>query len=264
MFLLNCHTPPMDLGTPPEVLGLTDLPILYKAAPTADLRGQLAFDFDVCGVKTAAIPVLNEVATVRDTAAFIAHEAFHQYQSEIFHESDSLPEERYPIQDRTNAALVILEMKLLDAALSGSSDKLRQFIAVRHERWSRNAAVHTFEHYLETHEGTAKYVEAYMREGRASGASDYIASELRRFYEKGAIAAPDLPRNRVYAVGAAIAILLDRFSPSWKSAIAEATTLICLPFCATVCRLMKRLSLAGLRMQSETADTMSFSRRRNR
>jgi hypothetical protein len=214
--------------------------VLYHEGSYGDLIGQLAFDFEIGGVKTVAIGLpedLQGMPIPADVylAGFIAHEAFHQFQAGHFGEIPWQREERYPILDRENTALACLEMKLLMNAVSRSEagarreveDLLRLFVAVRAERWRAGEAfVAGFEQGLEIREGTARYVEmkalsliksttrlpgfaALSFPGRLK--EDFLA----RFTGE-AVSPEDMPRNRLYPVGAALGYLCDFLGLEWK------------------------------------------------
>jgi hypothetical protein len=214
--------------------------VLYHEGSYGDLIGQLVFDFEIAGVKTVAIGLPEDpqgLPTPRDVhlAGFIAHEAFHQFQAGHFGEIPWQREERYPILDQNNTALACLEMKLLMDAVSRSEagarpdveDLLRMFVAVRAERWRAGEAfVAGHEQGLEIREGTARYVEmkALSLIKNAAGLPGFASLSfpgqlkedfLARF--SGETVSPeDMPRNRIYPVGAALGYLCDFLGLDWK------------------------------------------------
>jgi hypothetical protein len=115
-----------------EVEGFTESPegwpdlgtkALFHDGTYGDLVGQLAFDFEVGGVKTVAIGLPeNPEGYPRPLdvhlAGFIVHEAFHQFQADHFGEIPWQREERYPILDTDNSALAALEMSILMDAVN--------------------------------------------------------------------------------------------------------------------------------------------------
>jgi hypothetical protein len=238
-------------NAPERVEGFTACPegwpelgtkVLYHKGSYGDLIGQLAFDFEIGGVKTVAIGLPEDpqgmpVPTDVYLAGFIVHEAFHQFQAGHFGEIPWQREERYPILDRQNTALACLEMKLLMNAVSRSEagarreveDLLRMFIAVRAERWRAGEAfVAGFEQGLEIREGTARYVEMKALSliknvtrlpGFASLSLPGCLEEdfLARFAGE-TVSPEDLPRNRLYPVGAALGYLCDFLGLEWKPA----------------------------------------------
>jgi hypothetical protein len=216
--------------------------------PLGDLAGQLAFDYDVAGVRVAAIPFLPTMLNAPVQAfAFVVHEAFHQYQRERFGEVESGSEERYPMLDSVNTALTVVEMRLLedavDAAARGDRAAVlrlaRAFAAIRAERWRRGGTLVAFEREKELTEGTAKYVEVrsvgamseLCARDRARGGADafcsafegvtstsYLLEDFAGRLPGGVLAPEDMPRNRIYPEGAALGMLLDFLGVEWKPA----------------------------------------------
>jgi len=147
--------------------------VSYHDGSYGDLVGQLAFDFEVGGVKTVAIGLPEDPKGLPSPldaylAGFIVHEVFHQFQAVHFGEIPWQREERYPILDRDNTALAALEMRILMDAVSRAQrgarpeveDRLRMFAGVRAERWQVGGElVARHEQGLEIREGTAQYVQ---------------------------------------------------------------------------------------------------------
>ncbi|UCC29141.1 MAG: hypothetical protein JSU86_13170, partial [Phycisphaerales bacterium] len=86
-------------------------PVRFHAGPYQGLVGQLVFDFSLGDLKTIAIGLPGDPSKARrlrnrspEKVLFehIVHEAFHQYQHEVFGEIPWGREERYPILDRDN------------------------------------------------------------------------------------------------------------------------------------------------------------------
>jgi hypothetical protein len=215
--------------------------VLYREGSYGDLIGQLAFDFEIGGVKTVAIGLPEDpedMPTPTDVylAGFIVHEAFHQFQAGHFGEIPWQREERYPILDRHNTALACLEMRLLMDAVSRSEtgarrdveDLLRMFAAVRAERWRAGEAfVAEFEQGLEIREGTARYAEmkAISLIKNTTGLPGFASLSVPGRLEEDFLARfagdtvspEDMPRNRLYPVGAALGYLCDFLGLEWKS-----------------------------------------------
>jgi hypothetical protein len=232
--------------------------VLYHEGPYGDLVGQLAFEYAVDGIRTLAIGFPESLPESLENAelkmfGYVVHEAFHQYQNEHFGEVPWAREQRYPIEDRENAALAYLEMLALIDALTEAKDgevgrcrgPIARFLAVRDHRW-RNADpfVATYEQGKEVHEGTARYVELtsfdLMRElaytstvtGAASPLAGHFADAampdylIARFGDRmgdGFLRIEDLFRNRIYPVGSAQGVLLDALGVEWKAAAEEHT-----------------------------------------
>jgi hypothetical protein len=214
--------------------------VLYHKGSYGELIGQLVFDFEIGGVKTVAVGLPEDpkgLPTPTDVhlAGFIVHEAFHQFQASHFGEIPWQREERYPILDQNNTALASIEMKLLMDAVRRSEaearpdveDLLRMFVAVRAERWRAGEAfVAGHEQGLEIREGTARYVEmkALSLIKNATSLPGFISltfpGQLREDFQarfSGETVSPeDMPRNRIYPVGAALGYLCDFHGLDWK------------------------------------------------
>jgi hypothetical protein len=226
----------------------------YHAGSYRDFVGQLAFDLEVGGAKVVALGLLEgqfeafgpKTATL---LGFIVHEAFHQYQNETFGDIPWEREERYPILDADNSGLAALEMRILAravaASLQGRREEaeagLRQFVAVRSERWAAAPPfVARYEQGQEIREGTAAYVEkksldlvrGLAFDSALSRWTTPLAKDLeplpaadlfRRDFEArttdGAVSPDDMIRNRIYPLGSALGFLADLWGPDWKEAL---------------------------------------------
>jgi hypothetical protein len=235
-------------------------PVRFHEGEYGNMIGQIVFDFPLDDTLTVAVPVpdavpemagLERLSYEEYVFGFIVHEAFHQYQYEAFGEIPWEREERYPILNVENTANAVLEMRLLADALgavadddkSRCKDLTRMFGAVRKHRWGKHADfVGRFEQGLEIREGTAKYVEvkaldlvkglSYHSDVPASPplpdkmgdvtALDLLRTEFEARILDGSVSPEDMPRNRVYPVGAAQGLLLDYFGVDWKDAAQRA------------------------------------------
>lgn len=224
--------------------------VLFHSGQYKDLAGQLVFDFLVDSTKVAAIPVAGKSEV--ELFAFIVHEAFHQYQGSAFGEIPWEREEKYPIQDLQNTALAYVEMRLLMDALraSGKGEMkkctgfIRQFVAVRSFRWEKGDPIMAkYEQGQEINEGTAKYAElrsiSLVKElkyqsslaGLADPLSEdfssilmpeYLLADFQVRITDSSVSPEDMPRNRLYPVGAAQGFLLDYLKIKWKEKAQEA------------------------------------------
>lgn len=214
--------------------------VLYHEGSYGDLIGQLAFDFEIGGVKTVAIGLPEDpqgMPTPTDVylAGFIVHEAFHQFQAGHFGDIPWRREELYPILDRHNTALACLEMKILMDAVSLAEagarldveELLRMFVGVRAERWKAGEAFAAgHEQGLEIREGTARYVEmkalsliknAAGLPGLASfSLPGWLKEDFLARFTGETVSPEDMPRNRIYPVGAALGYLCDYLGLEWK------------------------------------------------
>ena len=224
--------------------------VLFHSGQYKDLAGQLVFDLPIDSVKVAAIPFSGKSEV--ELFAFIVHEAFHQYQGSAFGEIPWEREEKYPIQDSQNTALAYLEMRLLMDALRASDkdqmrkcrDFVKQFVAVRSYRWQNaDPFVAKYEQGQEINEGTAKYAElrsiALFKEleyksslaGLTSPLFEnfspilipgYLLSDFQARITDSSVSPEDMPRNRIYPVGAVQGFLLDYFKIDWKKKAQQA------------------------------------------
>lgn len=233
-------------------------PALVKRDGVDGLVGQLSFGHQVPGGRTVAVPLYDSIPAElgprdRYLYAFLAHESFHQYQREAFSDVDTPSEESYPILDVENNARAALEMRALERAVSaldrGDTSQARrrgeEAVAIHAVRWrALNDAGRAIERAKEVVEGTAKYVETravdrlarrcrtasqdvpreLCRGFRAMTAARWIGEDFSRRLEDGTLSPRDMPRNRIYAVGAALGLLLDAFDPGWKSRVERAGT----------------------------------------
>lgn len=144
-------------------------------------------------------------------AAVLVHECFHVFQARehptwIANEAVLFT---YPFEDATALALARLEMEALSRALSAPSPKCwaERAMTLRRERFAKMPAeAVAYERGTELHEGLAQFVDG-LAEGRKE-------VKFRTF-------APDEFRSRSYKSGEAIARLLDRLNPEWKSKVAD-------------------------------------------
>ncbi|TKJ42264.1 hypothetical protein CEE37_00880 [candidate division LCP-89 bacterium B3_LCP] len=244
-----------------EVEGFTSYPsdwpsmgteVLFHSGQYRDLVGQLGFYQKVDTVIVVAVPYVNR--SIVDLFAFIVHEAFHEYQFEAFGEIPWAREEKYPIQDSENTAWAYLEMRLLmDALRSMEADDpakcrqyAQQFAAVRQHRWeSGDPFIAQYEQGQEINEGTAKYVElkcislmtdlhyssslkdvatSLLDDFSSISMPDYLLQIFENRLTGNSISPEDVPRNRIYSVGAAQGFLADYFGIDWKSKAQAAGT----------------------------------------
>ena len=224
--------------------------VLFHSGQYKDLAGQLVFDFPIDTLKVAAVPLTGKSEV--ELFAFVGHEAFHQYQGSAFGEIPWEREEKYPIQDSQNTALAYLEMRLLmDAVRASGKDQIRkcreyvkQFVAVRSYRWQKgDPFVAKYEQGQEINEGTAKYAELRsivlikQLEYKSSLAGlisplsedfspilmpEYLLADFQARITDSSVSPEDMPRNRIYPVGAAQGFLLDYFKINWKKKAQQA------------------------------------------
>ncbi|MBD3217062.1 MAG: hypothetical protein GF310_02210 [candidate division Zixibacteria bacterium] len=201
------------------------------------LAGQLAFMVEVDTIRVAAVPYWERSA--QETYAFIIHECFHQFQYDNGWKIPWEREEKYHIQDSVNTSLATLELLVLEDALQmaieDDKEKCREyigrFVAVRKARWSRaDEYLRKYERGKELQEGTAHYIEnrsiACIKdldaEAKFEDSSKYLDLPhllLKRCQARltdYAFSPEDMPRNRIYPVGAVQCYLLDYLGVDWK------------------------------------------------
>jgi hypothetical protein len=166
------------------------------------------------GVLTAGVLLDRETKVdERALAGTLIHEAFHAFQArrhpDWFANEGALFE--YPSTDGSLLALRRLESMALAHALTEGPKGARwarAALALRRERFARmtKGAVE-YERQNELKEGLAQYIQDRAIERPA---------DLRWPEDEFA---PDEIRQRGYASGQALAVLLDRFDPGWKDAV---------------------------------------------
>jgi len=178
----------------------------------ADTRANT--DIELAGVRTAVIAFPEGDVDPMASAALAMHEAFHAYQTTrhpgwVANEVDLFT---YPVRPAALLELRRLEGGALRRAVT-APDSVRElcwaqeFLRVRARRFARldDASV-AYERHTELREGLARYVEA-----RAAGRSE-VALPADGF-------PPERVRDRAYATGHALAVLLDRLAPRWKDSL---------------------------------------------
>ncbi len=243
-----------------------------------DLVGQFASNVCIDSVVTFAMGLPETLLFSAERPAFMLlgstiHEGFHQFQHDHFGEIPWAREEWYPILSVPNTALASLEMHILRQAITamfnGQHQRLknlaRQFVAVREYRWRQAPPfVKKYEQGQEINEGTARYVEMKAMECFLNLDTTRIQNDLFKelknelsgmtieqlllndMYDRlsGLAVAPgDMPRNRIYPVGAALGFLLDRLGIDWKMKFQAAGS---------------RVSFSGLLKQFFKMDSATF------
>lgn len=178
----------------------------------ADARANT--DIELAGVRTAVILFPEEGTDPAETAALAMHEAFHAWQTVerptwTANEADLFT---YPVRSASLLELRRLEGGALRRAVAAPDSVrelcwAREFLRLRGRRFARlDDASAAYERGTELREGLARYVE-----GRAAGRSD-PGLPADGF-------PPESVRDRAYASGHALAVLLDRLAPRWKDSL---------------------------------------------
>lgn len=169
---------------------------------------------EIGGTMTATLLADGRRATLaaRTLAAVAMHEAFHVFQR-ARHPTWSGNEGNiflYPVDNATVLSLRRLESAALRRALTAPDDTAAACWAgvTLHYRRARFAVMDTsfsnYERRTELNEGLATYVQL-MAEGRSTVAipeAEFKAGEFR---------------DRIYVVGPALALVLDRLKPGWQA-----------------------------------------------
>lgn len=167
----------------------------------------------LAGIETATVMLEGSRSSPTVAASLAIHEAFHVFERER-HPSWSGNEVElftFPVTDTAVVAAQRLEAEALRRALATadlptSACWAASAMRIRNARFaSMTAGAAGYERGTELNEGLASYVE---KRSIAIPDSQVVSGE--RF-------PPQLVRQRAYETGLAIARLLDRFSPDWRS-----------------------------------------------
>jgi len=202
--------------------------VFEKQGPLSDLNFSFQFHRMVNKVDTFAYRYQPGDKPERDVRT-IVHERFHVYQEKGFaaltyNRRDSEP-------DAEDLALAALEQKTLKSALqagepAGTSRFVRQFLAVRAERYARQPDCRDQETDEERSEGMAEYLEYNLMDrpevaAMPGGVIPMLTRDLDRFPTIDAMG-----KFRYYATGAAQGLLLDRGGRGdWKQRVAAGASL---------------------------------------
>lgn len=166
-------------------------------------------------VLTATVMLASCDPSVSPIAAIVAHEAFHVYQYQ-HHPSWGADESQaltYPVTSEAVHHHLLLELEALEQALSASEPApwTRLALDLRRRRYALlPPGAAAFERATERLEGLAHYVEMQF----AAAVSPGLPRRPLRF-------GPEDVRRRSYAVGLALATLLDRFAADWQVRLTE-------------------------------------------
>jgi hypothetical protein len=211
-----------------------DLPTGFEPGPAPgtgwrafDARTAASTSIDIAGRSVAQVSVQR--LDMNALAGVAAHEAFHAFafqadrmNSRFGERENSFLVASYPVLDSENDALMTLEGRLLNAALSAAlledaRARAREFVAVRARRHGLlGPDLANFENQAEINEGLAEYMLIATTNVLAnrpfSAASPALLQELQD------VAADPVRsfRLRYYKLGPAQLFLLDKLDPNWK------------------------------------------------
>lgn len=172
---------------------------------------------ELAGIMTATLIQTGTQTALRERAGLLIHELFHVFQRER-HPGWAANEAElftYPVDAPELLTLRRLETEALRRALAANATGESRCwtgtaLALRRVRFSLlPAGAVDYERGTEINEGLAAYVER-----RATGSPDHTLLPREDF-------APEAIRPRGYRTGAALARLLDRFAPTWRSTLEE-------------------------------------------
>jgi hypothetical protein len=160
---------------------------------------------------TVMLESLPTESTLSEWAALVVHEGFHVFQGTTGRRwgANEVDLFLYPVDDAELLTLRRLETEALRRAFLARARDVaagwaQRALDFRYERFDRmDPAFQAYERGIETHEGTATYVE-YKVTGRT-----------QPLFPAGGFDAEDV-RSRAYTTGVAWALLLDRFGPNWR------------------------------------------------
>ena len=166
------------------------------------------------GVSTATLMLQGKPDSLTKLASFVIHEMFHVFQSKHHPDWISKPMELfvYPVDHTEHLALRRLETIALKRALAASDHETAAAwaaaaVRIRHERYAfLPAGSIGFERGTELLEGLASYIEFSA-----------IGNPIPPLPEHDF--SPENVRNRCYATGHAMAVMLDRLQPDWKNQV---------------------------------------------
>jgi hypothetical protein len=171
---------------------------------------------EIGGATTATLLLTIEPGRpVEYEAHILFHEIFHLY-SRPLHPTwrpNEVWRYSYPMDDLDNYRMLLLEEEALARAMEAESDKTtaawaETALEIRNDRLARLSPEHRdYETALELQEGTAVYM------GRSTIGTATDTARLRE--SRG----PQGIRWRCYETGAALAVILDRLMPSWKTTL---------------------------------------------
>ncbi len=166
------------------------------------------------GIPTATLMPPGDSTTGLARAGILLHETFHVFQRA--HHPDWSANEAdlftYPVSDAGLLGLRRLESEALRRALAAESPGCwtGRAIRLRKQRFAQlGGDGATYERQTELNEGLATYVER-----RATGAADSSIMPAAGFPAEAV-------RQRAYRSGVAMARLLDRLSPGWRTALEQ-------------------------------------------
>jgi hypothetical protein len=165
---------------------------------------------EIGGALTATLMIDASDRSPLENAAILTHECFHVYQRRHHPawQGNEAVLFTYPVEDADAAALALLEQEALRHALnSKTACWASRFVETRRQRFARlPAEAVAYERATELNEGLAQYVQ-----DRVGGRQP----DLARTFQPGDV------RGRAYVIGEAVAFILDKTAPGWKSRVQD-------------------------------------------
>ncbi|MEQ1920502.1 MAG: hypothetical protein ABL955_15040, partial [Elusimicrobiota bacterium] len=187
----------------------------YVAERFPILDFSFRLDYEFAGSQVTAVREDSKFAVGR-LIELAVHERFHNYQKGFHFTS---PSHNYDLEEAADVALATLENRALASWLeSGDSQTQLDFAALRLRR--RTLFPYSADEITqENSEGTARYVEM-AAEGAIKGAAAARGSLIKAL--RAPVTVADMPKTRLYAVGAALGLILESWdSGGWQSQVAS-------------------------------------------
>ncbi|WP_180539862.1 hypothetical protein [Nevskia soli] len=152
--------------------------------------------------------------------SLLAHESFHRTQDQLHLSGSDQPSAQF--ETESGRLWFRLELRAEAAALRGSDAAAKDAMLFRLERYRLFPTAEATESGLEIREGLAEYTGVKT----ALSATNEVISRTAREVEDGEDRT-SLARGFVYSTGPALGLLLDRYSPGWRSHVTILSVMLC-------------------------------------
>ena len=207
-YLLHHSRPPAGFEPLPAAPGL----LVFRGRHES-VRANTGTELN--GLPTATADISRDGSPPREAASLLVHEAFHVYARQAHPKWAANEAELflYPLEDGRLLQERRVETANLVEALgarqdAGAACAARRALSARQRRFERMPeGARAYERGTELNEGLAQYVEdKSIGKPPQLRADDFPLEQIRQ---------------RGYATGEALALLLDRFAPGWQSDISD-------------------------------------------
>ncbi len=187
--------------------------LYYGRWPEGRMVANTGFDWDGDRWAMAMLPLSHDVF---HRLRLLAHESFHRIQPELGLTTEDPPAAH--LDELEGRLWLRMELRALAQALESegeaASESVRDALVFRAWRQSHFDSAEWSETHLEANEGLAEY--AGMRFALdATGEPATRAAEFTRAFQKR----ESYVRALGYGTGPALGLLLDRYSPGWRTAL---------------------------------------------